>query len=546
MKKPIFVLFTFLFYAVALTAQQFHIEKSAEFDEPDYGWNKLLQLKNGNTFFFHSTKKEGIELVVYGKNRKIIGKRTLISKLWDVGKMKKSLIRGLYEINGEPVLFVAQADGLEPTLYRMRLNPNTGFISKEDELGSLPKVSPFAGYAVTFGGVDVSDIVIEKDPKSDCYAVIFFNGFAHDKDERIRVLHFDSTHKKINEAYYESPNGMFKYLRYIGAVVDGSKRVYLTTYGYNAARGGDELSRIIVSRLNAGEKEFKHNVLDFSEDFDETQSIMLYNHSNNKIQLLTLSLTKKKRNFLTQTTTSYYLVLLSYLDPETLSLLGVKPLVGEKVNAYGVSNIDKDYEFSGLPQQMLINGDNTTTILSETVNIEAHGNSTKTILGPIGISELSDTGAELKGYAINKRQQPEGTFPKLYISSRSKGIFSYPQKIGFSSGNVNQYLSYDYVNTEKGRYVVFNDLPVNAEKDENEEKRKTVTYVSGTNAMCYKLDEGKMEKFYLFGDPSDKNNSVFCNIEASDFNRSINTYATIIIQRDGRDKQARVAWVTFE
>ena len=45
-----------------LSAEQFHVEKSVEFDEPEFGWNKLLQLKNGNTFYFHSTRKDGIEL----------------------------------------------------------------------------------------------------------------------------------------------------------------------------------------------------------------------------------------------------------------------------------------------------------------------------------------------------------------------------------------------------------------------------------------------------------------------------------------------------
>lgn len=63
-------------------AQQFKTEKSAAFEEPEFGWNKLLQLKNGNTFFFHSTRRDGIEVTVYNKQRKQIyyqdtGKRLL-------------------------------------------------------------------------------------------------------------------------------------------------------------------------------------------------------------------------------------------------------------------------------------------------------------------------------------------------------------------------------------------------------------------------------------------------------------------------------------
>src|ERR1017187_6840724 len=119
MKKTLFVLFALFVSIVTVTGQQFHIEKSKEFDEPEYGWNKLLQLKNGNTFFFHSTKKDGIEVTVYNKQRKQIASRTLESSLWDIGKMKQSRIVGLYEINGEPVIFIVQADDREPTLYQI-------------------------------------------------------------------------------------------------------------------------------------------------------------------------------------------------------------------------------------------------------------------------------------------------------------------------------------------------------------------------------------------------------------------------------------------
>ena len=553
MKKTIFIIAALLLCFGSLMAQQVGIEKSEEFDEPEYGWNKLLQLKNGNTFFFHSTKKDGIEVVVYNKQRKQIADKTLESKLWDVSKMRNSKIVGLYEINGEPVIFIVQADDRQPTLYRMRINGTTGAIVKEDELGHLPPTSIWYGYAMAFGNADASNIIIEKDPQSDCYAVIFFNGFAHNRSERIKVVHYDGNHKILNSGFYESPNGKFKYLRYIGAVVDGNKRVFVTTYGHNG-NSSDVLARVIVSRLNVGDSSFTHNLLDFSEDLDDTKAIMVYNHNNNRLQLMTLTYTETKHRFFSSRSTKSYLLLLSYLDPESLSLINVKQLVGEKVNEYGIKNIDKDYEYSGIPEQMILNKDNTTTILAESTELittrDKYGRviHEKTILGPIGISELSDTGAELRGYAINKKQQADGNFPLLYMSGRSKGIFAYPRQgmgIGMSRSNTNEFFSYDYVNAPNGRYVIFNDLPGNADKDEEDESRKTVKSVSSTNTMCYKLNDPKMDKFYLFGEPDDKKASTFCYIESSDYNKDINTYATMIVERDGRSKSAKIAWITF-
>ena len=72
MKKALIFLSAVLFCVTALTAQQFKVEKSEVFDEPSNGWNKVFQLKNGNTFFFHGAHKEGLTITVYDKQRKII------------------------------------------------------------------------------------------------------------------------------------------------------------------------------------------------------------------------------------------------------------------------------------------------------------------------------------------------------------------------------------------------------------------------------------------------------------------------------------------
>jgi hypothetical protein len=184
-----------------------------------------------------------------------------------------------------------------------------------------------------------------------------------------------------------------------------------------------------------------------------------------------------------------------------------------------------------------------TTSRSTSMNTGHTHTSHKTYLGPVGISELSDNGTEVNGYAINKKQQADGTLPILYMAGRNKGVFSYPTSD--QKTNNNEFLSYDYIYTDKGHYVIFNDLPKNSDKDEEDEKRKTVAYVSKTNTMCFKLNNPKIDKFFLFGEPGE-DKSTFCFIASSDYNKELSTYATMIIERNGRDKQAKIAWITFE
>ena len=106
-------------------------------------------------------------------------------------------------------------------------------------------------------------------------------------------------------------------------------------------------------------------------------------------------------------------------------------------------------------------------------------------------------------------------------------------------------MSFDYVAAPKGNYVIFNDLADNFENDEDESKSKKMSAASVSNAVCYRLNGDAIDRSFLFGEPK-AGSSTFCFINGSDYNTANNTYATIMIERDGRNKQSRIAWVTFE
>ena len=223
-------------------------------------------------------------------------------------------------------------------------------------------------------------------------------------------------------------------------------------------------------------------------------------------------------------------------------------MAGSKVNEYVRSNVNAKRDYRGLPQQMVINKDGSTTVLSEEqtqeITVDQNGNMVQalTLLGAIGINELNADGTEKSGYAMLKMQAAGGLFNPLYISSRSKGRWAYTQ----GAADYNSYLSYDYVNTDKGRYIIFNDNPKNFDKDEDQKSRKIVTNVNKLNTICYSLNGDKVNKFYLFGNPEDKDQSNSCHIEASDTDPVNGTYATIMIERNGRDRQAKMVWVKFD
>ncbi|PZF71383.1 hypothetical protein [Taibaiella soli] len=560
MRKLSILLLALCSLAVSTThAQVSKVEVSTPFDEPEDGWNKVLQLKNGNTFFFHFTNKDGIEVTVYNKQRNLVATRELTSELWEPKKMKHSVIEGLYEIGGQPVIFLQQQIDRTPSLFRIKLDANTGEIAGEKLISTLDRYPTGASWAMKYGRVEEEDFFVEKDPRSDCYAVVNFNSFA-ESNKRLEIMHYDGSegkHKIINRAFYNSPEGQFKYLRYIGMTVDGPYNVFMCTYGFNHKNDMGNDSRVIMSRLKTenGSPVFTHNLLAFSEDFRETRGIMQYNKGTNMLQLMTLTYLKSKGGgfspFNTSERKSYYLTLMSFIDPESLTIAYTKPIVGEKIDADLHQQFEHTSAFHGLPQQMIINRDNTTTVLMEEMETTTVTNnvgsvvSQTTTLGNIGVAELNEKGSEDDGHVILKVQSCKGIYDPLYLSEKSKGKWSY--RGNGATFNNNAFLSFDYLNTDNNKYVLFNDYPSNyAREQDGKRRRKTVTTISGANTMCYKMQNGKISRFFVFGTPQDDDQTKFCYVESSHFSKETNTYATLMMEKNGRDKQARIAWVTFQ
>jgi hypothetical protein len=286
-----------------------------------------------------------------------------------------------------------------------------------------------------------------------------------------------------------------------------------------------------------------------TDDFRETSAVMEYNPGTGMVQLMTLTYMKSKSKFFSGVTSNYYLTLIHYIDPESLYIVSTKPVASEKVVTYAKRFHGKK-PYAGLPQQMVVNKDNSTTILQEETYKEIvtqNGKvvSVKTFLGSIGISELDTKGTEKEGYAINKVQMAMGDIDPLYISQKSKGHWFY-RKGGALVFDNNAFMSFDYVNTDKNRYILFNDYLHNYHQDEDERKKKVVTTINTASMICYKLSDGKIERSFLFGAPKEDDECKHAYIESSHYLKENSTYATLIIDRSGRKKDAKIAWVKFK
>src|SRR5580658_4009504 len=133
------------------------------FREPEQGYGKILLLKNGNTLFVHITYKEGIEVQIYNADHKQKAAKIITPRY---GNLKHALIEGIFEIEGNVVLFIADGEERTLVLNRLIIDGNTGVLKEEKRIAEINKASMGQGYAIFFGRVPPPDFFIRKDPNS--------------------------------------------------------------------------------------------------------------------------------------------------------------------------------------------------------------------------------------------------------------------------------------------------------------------------------------------------------------------------------------------
>ncbi len=533
-----------------------NIEYSAPFEEPLKGWYKVMQLKNGNTFYF-TFNNEGVTVTVYKPDRKLAARKVLAGKIWDAKDMKNSIMEGIYEIDGKPVIFLQQEEKKRPVLFRIQLNPENGSISDEAEIGRMEKgYSGMANYMLQdYAKVPPQDFVVEKDPYSESYAVMAYDTHADDKENRVVVSHYTvegGKHTLVNKKPYHFDS---KFILYIGMCVNGSESVNIAFYEYNRANAfgyeSDKYkdSRVLLSKLGENDNEFTNAVLPFDEEMQRTHGLMVYNPFTQMIQLLTITLLESKGGV------AYYMGLVSYIDPNTLQLLKKVTIPADMLNNNLKSKFNVKNDFRGLPINMLLNNDNSTTLLAEeTSEFAINSSSTSIDFRNLGVITMDATGTDVDAFGMIKHQVATGhPMDFFYYAKKGKGLWSYVTRRGmtmYTPDDNRSFYSFDYVNTAaNNKYIIFNDSRDNykgTERVTNIKELKPIKYVTESIAMIHKMTYNKIESNYLYGKPANDNSGTICNVESSHFVKETGVYAALMIKRNGKEKKAYISWVTLE
>lgn len=501
--------------SLSLFAQE--ISYSPQFEEIRGSWvDDIIILENGNTALISISADDGVALTIYGKDRKILASAKTENDKWTQRKLSAATYKGVYDINGDIVIFISQRNrGNMQFLHRLILSAETGKLISAEKLGEIPVRN--AG-EMTNVFMPVNDYHIAVDEQSKNYAILSNEGYTDDIDDKIKVTVYDKTHKPIKTAVASKELYKERFTQFTAMYMHNDD-VYVCTNDYNP-KSKSLRTPFYVSVLRHDANEMVSKKIDIFPYRNTSNTKLTFNAGNNMLQLVTLTEISKdtKNSFSGRSTTSYvYGVTISFIDGETLQLISTKQYSNDLADVYAKKVLgDKDGYNGGLPY-MVINYDNTTAMISEEgKSINGHE-----INDQIGITILDKTGREQEAYVMN-------------IPEISGNIYT----VNTGGGVYGKY----YFSTPSGNYILMNDLPENLEKDPKEEPHRMST-ISDANTILCKLQDGKIQKSYLYGIPKQKRSAKFSKFSNMHYHKGQNTLALLMVDNAKGDKMSQIAWI---
>ncbi|NIG56147.1 hypothetical protein [Chitinophaga sp. Cy-1792] len=534
------VLTCFILTAARTTAQVPVVKLSNEFNVPGDGFDKLLQLRNGNTCYLHFGQKSGLEVSMYNPAHELLRHDTISPQQWSSTDLDNTEIDAIYQINGQPVIFLQQTVKDIPNLYRLVLDADNGRLLKEDKLGELPSLRLRNMY--NQNNVASHDCFVEKDTRSDYYAVAFFNGaeiqYGDDTKQRITVQHYTPDHKLIHTGYFYMQDNTYEYFSYINMAVQDQSHIYMATVGFNGKRSsGESASKVVFSVLSPDSSTFSHHVLAYTRNYNQVAGLVKVVPAYKEVRLL-IHVPDEKRSGNSGTILNIF--------SEDGKLRKHPVLTNPELSKNVAINLNYKDDYSGIPQNWIINDDGTSTIMWETLSFFKQGNNQlsnlHTNMGDAGVAELDSVGREDVTFSLNKYQVVTGVAQPFFQHRRSKSEWTFRNKI--AALNLSPYVSYDFINKPDVTFMVFNDYLQYLDTGGADKTKKPLKFADDASFVCYRYTEKRIERLYLFGMP-EVTKRYACILGASDYNAGSHTYATILLSRNGTVKTAALAWIEF-
>ncbi len=577
--QPFTLLRVFLLCILALPsyAQVTKPDMSPPLDIGATGVNKVLCMRNGSTVLFHFETSKPIQVTVFDSMHKKRHVQKHACRLLDLNMMWSSIFKGLYEINGEAVLFLEQEHLGKHALVRLRFDGNDGQLIEEELLGEWKSINKHTSFYVM------------KSREADSYAILFATEVPQFLECDLRVVYFSNTHKRVREVPLAVNRKKYDYMDVINAEQQPNgilitlvlSKMITNGRPANADIYDPELPvmdhTMALYYLPADSTSVLKNTIDIPRDVYPLYANYTYNPFASALNVTMLSYREGfKRNGLEVLPTAFTDNIFLHVDEQNMGIR-YKWLHDKMATDFikQSNTIGKKYE--GLPVKTFTNSNGLTTNVSVAVSryyynlygpsyitardisraIDSRFRYTgevsnsrsdvfETYLGNIGITQLDDDGNELWG-AVLPCVQYFMSHNHFYYTAELAKKWQHQKLFDDMPAQVynRQFLSFNAYNTGKDLYVIYNDYNKNF-KNSIQSPGDTIFSFDHALAFYYKVDRKKeVTKHYLYGTPG-KNEFKCSFIEGADFDEQRKVYASLVQYTRNDNITLRMAWAQLD
>ena len=545
----------FVFFLVLIPLCSFAQEQKQMSDPLDMkpvGWNKVLCMKNGNTLLFHFEPNKPLIVYVFDSSHRLVATQKQNLRLFDVTVLKTSLLKGLFEVNEEAVLFIDQEHLGKHELVCARFNGTDGELIMEKQAGDSHSTALPTNFYVMKSATD------------DGYEILFAT-------DNVPFRKCD-----LHVSYY---NNKYEATRDVTIPVSRDEYDLLTITGADCSAAGTCITACLKQQSDNSTQHEKFREADRGNTYTHFLFTFFIPINSNTVRTGSYNLGANIFPYYTGFTYNPFvgtlnMLMFSYipvtfkvglerqpgavmaslfLNFDTVSMVAKNNWLHHQL-ANASMHIQARYakSFEGVPVKMFTNVYGLTTIVSESLaqhkEIEKQGLvGHENYLGNICITQLDDEGKEIWGTVLPKSQYYKGYY-EYYEPYRESGSLQFTDLFGPEEPE--QVYSRQFVGTNsytcnRDYYVIYND------KDKNfsnsiKDPGDTVYDFSRTNACYYKLGKGKVvTKHYVFGTPAE--NEYKCSfIEGADFDAKRGVYAALVQYKKNEEVSLRMAWSHLE
>jgi hypothetical protein len=547
MRRCLYSIIILFFISPYCTARD-NYELSTALGIGEVGINKVLCMKDGFTLLFHFENNKPIKVMVFDTLHKRVATRNESPELFDVLMLSTAVFKGLYEINGEAVLFFEQQNTGRHSLIRMQFNAHTGRLVDEKTLGAARGVAKPKRFFVM------------KHESDTGYQVLFAEEVQQFQECDLHVVYYNAHHGQMRDVPLEFNRKKYDYMHVVGAeaqpegvcvslglsnmLVNGTGLTMATTPLYNHF--------LHVFYLPRDGSAPMQKTADLATDVVPYYTNFTYNPFASTINLLMLSYKDAYYNYgVEMRPTAFVANLLFRFDKENFNG-GYNWLTNKLANKNLQEKTDTSGYFTGFPVMMHTNNNGLTTVVSESydryINSENYSRFRvfETYLGNFCITQFDDYGKELWGIVLPKAQYYR-SYQHYYRPAdfakkwQDQAMFNdMPPQI-----YERQFVSSRTYHHKGNIYMIFNDGNRNFKKG-IESVGDTVFTSALSNGCYYKIDKKKkVSKHLLFGEPL-VNEYKTCFVEGADFDADRDTFAAVVRYKRSRYVSLRLAWAKLE